>query len=106
MKEGKKMQKYEKAFNKLIMYFTMCCYIVIVQSSIPHIIKGKGFHGCKESFLGYPMEKSKQYGIINYISCVALKLAYKTSDDGKMSLDFIAKINKKEFRKKEGRYGR
>tara|TARA_A100001011_G_scaffold393430_1_gene483243 strand:- start:1081 stop:5517 length:4437 start_codon:yes stop_codon:yes gene_type:complete len=101
-KEGKKMQKYDKAFNKLIIYFTISCYIIIIQSSIPHIIKGKGFHGCKESFIGYPFEKSKQYGIIEYITCVALKLAYKTSDDGKMSpWTLLPKLTKKNSEKKK-----
>ena len=79
-KLGKKLQSYDKAFNNLVMYFTLSLYIIIVQSSIPHIIKGKGFYGCKETFLGFPLEKSEQYGIINYITCVALKLAYKDSD--------------------------
>ena len=36
---------------------------------------------------------------------VALKLAYKTSDDDKMSIGLHCQINKK-IQKKRGRYGR
>ena len=78
-KLGKKIQTYDKAFNNLLMYFTLSLYIIIVQSSIPHIKKGKAFYGCKESLLGFPIEKPQQYGIIHYITCVALKIAYKDS---------------------------
>ena len=45
-KLGKKLQSYDKAFNNLLMYFTLSLYIIIVQSSIPHIKKGKAFYRC------------------------------------------------------------
>jgi len=80
VKLGKKLQSYDKAFNNLVMFFTLSCYIIIIQSSVPHIKKGRGFYGCKETFLGFPLEKTEQYGIIDYITCVVLKIAYKDED--------------------------
>ena len=97
-KLGKKMQSYDKAYNNLVMYFTLSLYIIIIQISIPHIAKGKGFYGCKESFLGFPLEKEEQYGIIDYITCVSLKLAFK-DDDKSTPWSALPKLTKKKAEK-------
>jgi hypothetical protein len=42
-------------------------YLVAIQTNIPHIKKGKGFTGCVEAFIGWPLGKGDDF--ITYVVC-------------------------------------
>ena len=81
VKSGKKKpEDYETAYNKSLIIFTLCYFLIAIQTSIPSIKSTKTFPGCKKSFTGYPM--SLQGGddrtAITYIACIVGKLEKKS----------------------------
>ena len=117
-------ETFEEYNNKILLFITLSCFLIVVQTSIPSIKPDFSFPGCVASFNGYPFENSGDLSALIYLSCVLMKiknpynpwklLPKKIEDTQKLiqayidnyllnmsktpDPDFIAKINiKKEY---------
>jgi hypothetical protein len=69
---------YEDYINKQLLYLTLGCFLIIVQTNIPSLKINYTFPSCRRSFGGYPIDETDDTnGGLTYISCVALKLKSK-----------------------------
>jgi hypothetical protein len=65
---------YEDYTYTLLLYLTLGCFLIIVQTNIPSLKINYTFPNCVRSFGGYPIYEDDTDGGLIYISCVALKL--------------------------------
>jgi hypothetical protein len=65
---------YEDYTYKLLLYLTLGCFLIIVQTNIPSLQINYTFPNCVRSFGGYPIDEDNTDGGLIYISCVVLKL--------------------------------
>ena len=68
---------YEDYINTLLLYLTLGCFLIIIQTNIPSLKINYTFPNCVRSFEGYPIDEDDTYGGLTYISCVVLKLKSK-----------------------------
>lgn len=74
-KKGKKVQEtYEDITNKILLYLSVSCYLIVAQTSIPIIKLKYSFPGCVASLKGYPFSSVGDLTAITYIACITLKL--------------------------------
>lgn len=72
-KKGKKIQSYESLFSKTILYLTLGCFLIAIQTAIPAIVANKTFSNCKTPFDGFPLEGEGNDCAVSYVASVALK---------------------------------
>ncbi len=74
-KNGKKItETFEDLNNKIILYLTLGCFLITVQTSIPSVKTKFSFPGCVKSFTGYPVGVTGDLSALTYLACVAVKL--------------------------------
>ena len=74
-KKGKPLtETYEDFTNKILLYLTLGCFLIVTQISIPSIKTKYSVAGCFRSFEGYPIGASGDLSAITYLTCVAMKM--------------------------------
>lgn len=92
---------YEDFTNLLLLYLTLGCFLIVVQTNIPSLKINYTFPNCVRSFSGYPIDKDDTDGGLKYISCVALKLKsnkfypWKALPSGKDKTKLLESVIKK-----------
>ncbi len=72
-KKGKKLPTYAFIFNSTILYLSLGCILIGIQTSIPSIKTRKTFPGCVRSFNGFPLQGDGDLSSVQYMACVAFK---------------------------------
>lgn len=72
-KKGKKLPPYAFIFNSTILYLSLGCILIGIQTSIPSIKTRKTFPGCVRSFTGFPLEGEGDLSSLQYMACIAFK---------------------------------
>ena len=78
-KKQKKIPSYELSVNKSLMILTLSFIHISIQTIIPAVKTRHSFPGCKQSFSGFPLDGDGSQTGIQYISCIANKMASSTS---------------------------
>ena len=72
---GKKItETYEDINNKIMLYLSISCFLIVLQTAIPRIKLKYSFPGCVASINGFPFGSSGDLSALTYIACVTLKL--------------------------------
>lgn len=75
VKRGKPLtESYEDFTNKILLYLTLGCFLIVTQISIPSVKTKYSVAGCFRSFEGYPVGASGDLSAITYLTCVAMKM--------------------------------
>jgi hypothetical protein len=75
----KSNSKYQRAKNQITILSTLIFIIFAIQTEKPSVKSSMTFPGCKRDFLGWPLEKRGDTGLIEYIGCVADKIKTNTA---------------------------
>lgn len=67
-------ETYEDLTNKILLYLTLGCFLIVTQVSIPSVKTKYSAAGCFRSFEGYPVGASGDMSAITYLACVAIKM--------------------------------
>lgn len=77
IKNKKKLPTYDYVFNNALVKYTLCYFLISLQTMIPSVKTRKTFPGCVRSFLGYPFYNKTDMSALKYIACVSSKLKNK-----------------------------
>ena len=78
-KKQKKIPSYELSVNKSLVILTLSFIHISIQTMIPSVKTRHSFPGCKQAFSGFPLDGDGNQSGIQYVSCVANKMASSTS---------------------------
>ena len=75
--KNKKIPTYDYVFNNALVKYTLCYFLIALQTMIPSVKTRKTFPGCVRSFIGYPFYNKTDMSALKYIACVSSKLKNK-----------------------------
>jgi hypothetical protein len=75
----KSNSKYQRAKNQITILSILIFVIFAIQTERPIVKSSMTFPGCKRDFLGWPLDKKGDTGLIEYIACVADKIKTNTA---------------------------
>ena len=77
-KRGKKIPDYDVAHSEFLLLLSLSYILITIQTMTPPPNTKKTYPGCVKSFSGYPMEGEGDNSGLEYIVCVAKKIASST----------------------------